>query len=176
MKWWLTMFIVYFFCCSCFANEYVLSNESNPEITKKESVRIYEQQIEKRESEGSRGKNKTGIVWGGVFTGVGSLFLGFGIYAFASNYHTESSGDVAGRMIGGLSMIVSIPFLAVGIPVLSYNIYQYNDWEDHTKKRDEYQRSLDSCRRKDSGSMRIMLLPSLDFINSGGGLSLLAQF
>lgn len=143
-----------------------------------DSSQIYEQLIKQENTEASGGHNVAGIVWGGIFTVTGGVFLGLGINVLLDNYHPETWDDVGDRIGGGLLIVGSIQLLLIGIPVLSYNIYKYNERKGHANKRDEYQQSLDSYnqRRGTSGSIKMSLFPSLDFINGGGGLNLLTQF
>ena len=155
----------------------------NDSLLQKESVadssQIYEQLIKQENTEASSsGDNVVGMVWGGVFTVTGGVFFGTGLYYFLNYYNKKSLNSIAGRAGGALTMIASAPFLLIGIPVLSYNIYKYNERRGHANKRDEYQRSLDDykLRQGTSSSVKMTILPSLDFTNGGGGLNLLTQF
>lgn len=169
-----TLIFVLVAACAVFAqNDSLLYKESVAD-----SSQIYEELIKQEEIVASGGHNVAGIVWGGIFTVTGGAFLATGLYFFLDNNNKKSLNSIAGRSGGMLTMIVSIPFLGIGIPVLSYNIYKYNERKGHANKRDEYQRSLDSYnqRRGTSGSIKMSLFPSLDFFNGGGGLNLLMQF
>jgi hypothetical protein len=111
--------------------------------------------------------------------GGGTLLLIGGIYLIRSAKDDEEAIDAITSSYFGVSLlIVSIPMCLIGIPVFLYNISMYGDRLEHQNKRDEYQRSLDSYnqRRGTSGSIKMSLLPSLDFFNGGGGLNLLMQF
>ena len=170
-----TFIFVLIASCVVFAqNDSPLQKESVAD-----SIQIYEQLIKQENTEASSsGDNVVGMVWGGVFTVTGGVFFGTGLYYFLNYYNKKSLNSIAGRAGGALTMIASAPFLLIGVPVLSYNIYKYNERRGHANKRDEYQQSLDSYnqRRGTSGSIKMSLFPSLDFINGGGGLNLLTQF
>ena len=169
-----TLIFVLIAACAVFAqNDSLLQKESVAD-----SSQIYEQLIKQENTEASSsGDNVVGMVWGGVFTVTGGVFFGTGLYYFLNYYNKKSLNSIAGRAGGALTMIASAPFLLIGIPVLSYNIYKYNERRGHANKRDEYQRSLDDykLRQGTSSSVKMTILPSLDFIN-GGGLNLLTQF
>lgn len=169
-----TLIFVLIASCVVFAqNDSLLYKDSAAD-----SSQIYEELIKQEDVVASGGHNVAGIVWGGIFTVTGGVFLGLGINVLLDNYHPETWDDVGDRIGGGLLIVRSIPLLLIGIPVLSYNIYKYNERKGHANKRDEYQRSLDSYnqRRGTSGSIKMSLFPSLDFFNGGGGLNLLMQF
>lgn len=170
-----TLIFVLIASCVVFAqNDSLLQKESVAD-----SSQIYEQLIKQENTEASSsGDNVVGMVWGGVFTVTGGVFFGTGLYYFLNYYNKKSLNSIAGRAGGALTMIASAPFLLIGIPVLSYNIYKYSERKGHANKRDEYQRSLDSYnqRRGTSGSVKMSLFPSIDFFNDGGGLNLLMQF
>jgi len=174
MKLLHTLFFILVTSCVVFAqNDSLLQKKSIAD-----SSQIYEELIKQEENVASGGHNVAGIVWGGIFTVTGGVALGIGINVLLDNYHPKSWNDVGNRISGGLLITGSIPFLLIGIPVLSYNIYKYNERRGHANKRDEYQRSLDDykLRQGTSSSVKMTILPSLDFINGGGGLNLLTQF
>ena len=168
-----TLIFVFIAACTVFAQ-----NENAPQVPVVDSTNIYSKLIAEEGYDADYTPNTTGMLVGGSFTGIGLILAGFGTYAILSNYNPKSYEGAAGGFIGTLFIIGSIPFLGIGIPVLSYNIYKYNERKGHANKRDEYQRSLDSYnqRRGTSGSIKMSLFPSLDFFNGGGGLNLLMQF
>lgn len=167
------LLIIFFVNILCFATP------STSSVTNEvDSTNIYSKLIAEEGYDADYTPNTTGMLVGGSFTGIGLILAGFGTYAVLSNYNPKSYEGAAGGFIGTLFIIGSIPFLGIGIPVLSYNIYKYNERKGHANKRDEYQRSLDDykLRQGTSSSVKMTILPSLDFINGGGGLNLLTQF
>ena len=172
IKEWCTFFVVIFFICNyCFAQ---IKSEAD-------SSRIYYDLIAEENYKADYKPNVTGMIVGGSLTGVGIFLLGTGIYAFSSMPNEpESVNDAAGGFLGTFCILGSIPFLGFGLPILSYNIYQYSARKEHARKRDEYQNALDryKLRKKDgeSRTFRIMLFPSLKVNDGGGGLKTLLLF
>ena len=112
----------YFFCNLCFGKD-LFSSENN-EI---DSAKVYYDLIAEENYKADYKPNVTGMIVGGSLTGVGMFLLGTGIYAFSSMPNEPGSvNDAAGGFLGTFCVLGSIPFLGVGIPVLSYNIYQYS--------------------------------------------------
>ena len=170
-----TLFFVLVAACAVFAQ-----NENVPQVPVVDSTQIYMKLIEQERlnAEGLSG-NASGTFAGGLMVGGGTLLLIGGIYLIRSAKDDEEAIDAITSSYFGVSLlIVSIPMCLIGIPVFLYNISMYGVRLEHQNKRDEYQRSLDSYnqRRGTSGSIKMSLLPSLDFFNGGGGLNLLMQF
>ena len=88
--------------------------------------------------------------------------------------------NVAGNVLGSLSLLTSIPFLGVGIPVLSYNTYKYIVHKGHANKRDEYQAALDRYKLRKRGgassALQLMIFPELNFIEKRGGVNAVVRF
>ena len=165
-----------FFCNLCFGKD-LFSSENN-EI---DSAKVYYDLIAEENYKADYKPNVTGMIVGGSLTGVGIFLLGTGIYAFSSMPNEPGSvNDAAGGFLGTFCVLGSIPFLGVGIPVLSYNIYQYSVRKKHACKRDEYQNALDRYKlRKNDGEssvFRILRFPSLNVIDGGGGLNAFLLF
>jgi len=168
-------FIVIFLVCNyCFA-------QIKSDI---DSSRIYYDLIAEENYNADYKPNVTGMIIGGSLIGVGMFLAGVAIYewySMRSHPDLEDFGDGLGRSIlGAFCILGSIPFLGVGIPVLSYNIYQYSVRKKHACKRDEYQNALDRYKLRnndgESSVFRIMLLPSLNVIDGGGGLNAFLLF
>ena len=174
---WCNILLIFFFVSTlCFGND--LHSSKNNEI---DSVEVYYDLIAEENYNADYKPNVTGMIVGGSLTGVGIFLLGTGIYAFSSMPNEpESVNDAAGGFLGTFCILGSIPFLGFGLPILSYNIYQYSARKEHARKRDEYQNALDryKLRKKDgeSRTFRIMLFPSLNVIDGGGGLKALLSF
>lgn len=88
--------------------------------------------------------------------------------------------EPASRAGGAIAVLISVPFLAVGVPVLAVNIYYFNDHRKHARKRDEYQKAYDRYRkrRQDAGleEVHLMVVPTFDVASAGSGVKLLVEF
>ena len=111
-------------------------------------------------------------MWGGAL-------VGFGLYAILYNSN-DPYENVAGNVVGSLSLLTSIPFLGVGIPVLSYNTYKYIVHKGHANKRDEYQAALDRYKLRkrggESSALQLMIFPEFNFIEKRGGVNAVVRF
>lgn len=109
----------------------------------------------------------------------GAALVGFGLYAILYNSN-DPYENVAGNVLGTLSLLTSIPFLVIGIPVLSYNTYKYIVHKGHANKRDEYQAALERYKMRkrggESGALQLMILPELNLIERRGGLNAVVLF
>lgn len=165
-----------FFCNLCFGKD--LFPSENNEI---DSVEVYYDLIAEENYNADYKPNVTGMIVGGSLTGVGIFLISFGMYElFSVPDNPKSLNGLADGILGTFCVLGSIPFLGVGIPVLSYNIYQYSVRKKHACKRDEYQNALDRYKLRnndgESSVFRIMLFPSLNVIDGGGGLNAFLLF
>lgn|SRR5574344_206876 len=124
-------------------------------------------------------QNVVGMAIGGAFIGGGTYFLVGGIYGI--RYRSEDSFDQGiNRGMGRVFIALSIPFYLVGIPVLTANIYYYIVHKNHAIKCDKYRDALKRYKlrreNEDSDAVRLMIVPTVNFTNAGGGVSLLAAF
>jgi hypothetical protein len=125
-------------------------------------------------------QNIVGMVIGGTLTGIGAYFLVGGIY-YGWYYKSDDASDVVFTKIsGGVLLAASIPFLVIGIPVLTANIYYYNVHKNHAIKRDKYRESLKLYKQRkeseNSDAVQLMIIPSVNFANASGGVNLLVAF
>lgn len=132
--------------------------------------------------------NVVGITFGSVFTAAGLTFLGMGIYAM--NRDGEGLSKAFDDLAGGLLIFCfATPTLALGIPLLGYNIYAYGKHKDHAVKRDEYLKSDNAYKRRRAAgapaektaeeqgvSLQMSILPTVDVANAGGGMKLMLAF
>ncbi len=144
-----------------------------------DSAKIYYDLIAEENYQAYSRPNVTGMIAGGSLTVVGAALVGFGLYAILYNSN-DPYENVAGNVLGTLSLSTSIPFLGVGIPVLSYNIYKYIVHKGHANKRDEYQAALNRYKLRkrggESGALQLMILPELNFIERRGGVNAVVLF
>ena len=146
------------------------------QLTEIDSTEIYQNLITEENLDANYTPNVVGIVFGSVFTGTGTFFLVGGI--LGGNYSSGDAGDeIATKIAGGVLLGISIPFLAIGVPLLAYNIYQYNVRKNHANKRDEYIRAYNRYKKqKEETSLQIMLLPSINFAHNAAGFSAVVAF
>lgn len=170
--------VAFFFAISCnlsFGNEIV-----SPQSTDIDSAKIYYDLIAEENYQAYSRPNVIGMIAGGSLTVVGGVLVGFGLYAILDVSNPPTFDDALGRVVGGLFVGASVPFLGVGIPVLSYNTYKYIVHKGHANKRDEYQAALDRYKLRkrggESGALQLMILPELNFIEKSGGVNAVVLF
>lgn len=144
-----------------------------------DSAKIYYDLIAEENYQAYSRPNVIGMIAGGSLTVVGGALVGFGLYAILYNSNNPYE-NVAGNVLGSLSLLTSIPFLGVGIPVLSYNTYKYIVHKGHANKRDEYQAALDRYKLRMRGgassALQLMIFPELNFIEKRGGVNAVVRF
>lgn len=144
-----------------------------------DSAKIYYDLIAEENYQAYSRPNVIGMIAGGSLTVVGGALVGFGLYAILYNSN-DPYENVAGNVLGSLSLLTSIPFLGVGIPVLSYNTYKYIVHKGHANKRDEYQAALDRYKLRMRGgassALQLMIFPELNFIEKRGGVNAVVRF
>ena len=144
-----------------------------------DSAKIYYDLIAEENYQAYSRPNVIGMIAGGSLTVVGGALVGFGLYAILYNSN-DPYENVAGNVLGSLSLLISIPFLGVGIPVLSYNTYKYIVHKGHANKRDEYQAALDRYKLRkrgdESSALQLMIFPELNFIEKRGGVNAVVRF
>lgn len=144
-----------------------------------DSTEKYNYLIANENADSRYAQNIVGMVIGGAFTGVGTYFLVCGIYG--TKYRSEDSFDQdLNRGLGRIFIAFSIPFYLVGIPILTANIYYYIVHKNHAIKCDKYRDALKryKLRREseDSDAVRLMIIPTVNFTNASGVVTLLAAF
>lgn len=169
--------MVLFFSVSCnlsFGNEM-----TSPQSTDIDSAKIYYDLIAEENYQAYSRPNVIGMIAGGSLTVVGASLVGFGLYAILYNSN-DSYENFAGNVLGTLGLLTSIPFLGVGIPVLSYNTYKYIVHKGHANKRDEYQSALNRYKLRKrggvSGAVQLMILPELNIIERRSGVNAVVLF
>ena len=169
--------VAFFFAFSCnlsFGNE--TTSFQSADI---DSAKIYYDLIAEENYQAYSRPNVIGMIAGGSLTSVGAALVGFGLYAILYNSN-DPYENVAGNVLGTLSLLTSIPFLVIGIPVLSYNTYKYIVHKGHANKRDEYQAALDRYKLRkrggESSALQLMIFPELNFIEKRGGVNAVVRF
>ncbi|MCF0216020.1 MAG: hypothetical protein HUK21_06060 [Fibrobacteraceae bacterium] len=182
-------FILFVLLCGnslVFAQDKVFANERENVVVEDsrenaivDSVPIYRKLMESESEEESYTANVVGIVVGGGVSAVATYFLIGGISAL-NEPEDESFGDAMNRLGGGLLITASAGLYCVGLPILIYNIYQYNVQKKHSRKWHEYYDALKRYKEnqiiQESFSPKIQILPFLDFDKMGGGLSTIISF
>ena len=158
-------------------------SESNATMVKNDNVKldsieIYKELIAKEDKEASYGSHIVGIVFGGLICAAGTALVVGGISTL-----DDKSDDVIDEVVthgAGAAMIFwSFPFYLLGIPILAYNIYQYNVHKNHAIKRDEY---LDALTRyylkKQLGEdgVQLILVPAVDLVGARIGANAILRF
>lgn len=150
-----------------------IRNEKFSADGEEDSLAIYSALIAKENLYADTRPNVTGMIFGGVYVGLGSGLLAGGICLLNSFPVDEDFS----RLLGATFIVVAIPFYLVGVPILVSNIYEYNVRKGHANRRDEYIDALKRYKKKrESGSVEWLLVPSVNLANAGGGLNLLVAF
>lgn len=143
-----------------------------------DSTEIYRQLVLQEAPQAIYRQNVFGIVFGGAVTGAGLFFLGSAIYYRNSG----SSGweGVGDAFAASMSMVISVPLLAVGLPILGYNIYYLNEHREHDRKLDEYLKAENAYKRRraagNPNAVNISIVPTINFAHVGGGMNLMVAF
>ena len=168
--------VAFFFAVSC---NFSFGHEITSPQSTIDSAKIYYDLIAEENYQAYSRPNVIGMIAGGSLTVVGGALVGFGLYAILYNSN-DPYENVAGNVVGSLSLLTSIPFLGVGIPVLSYNTYKYIVHKGHANKRDEYQAALDRYKLRKRGgassALQLMIFPELNFIEKRGGVNAVVRF
>lgn len=168
--------VAFFFAVSC---NFSFGHEITSPQSTIDSAKIYYDLIAEENYQAYSRPNVIGMIAGGSLTVVGGALVGFGLYAILYNSN-DPYENVAGNVLGSLSLLTSIPFLGVGIPVLSYNTYKYIVHKGHANKRDEYQAALDRYKLRkrggESSALQLMIFPELNFIEKRGGVNAVVRF
>ncbi|MDD7299383.1 MULTISPECIES: hypothetical protein [Fibrobacter] len=136
-----------------------------------DSLSIYNALIVEESLNADYRSNVTGMIFGGVYVGLGSGLLAGGI-GLLNSFGDESFY----RLLGVTFIVVAIPFYLVGVPILISNIDEYRDCKGHANRRDEYIDALKRYKDRRENSVQWMLVPSVNLANAGGGLNLLVAF
>lgn len=168
--------VAFFFAVSC---NFSFGHEITSPQSTIDSAKIYYDLIAEENYQAYSRPNVIGMIAGGSLTVVGGALVGFGLYAILYNSN-DPYENVAGNVLGSFSLLISIPFLGVGIPVLSYNTYKYIVHKGHANKRDEYQAALDRYKLRkrggESSALQLMIFPELNFIEKRGGVNAVVRF
>lgn len=147
------------------------------QLTEIDSAEIYQNLIAEENLDANYTPNVVGIVFGSVFTGIGTLWFFNGLQCYFDKYsNPETSGDM-NDVLGFISIYLSIPPFSIGIPLLVHNINKYSNRKNHAEKRDEYIRAYKRYeKQKEETSLQIMLLPSINFAHNAAGFSAVVAF
>ncbi len=143
-----------------------------------DSTEIYHQLVLKEESESRYSQNVFGITVGGFFTAAGLYFAGVAIYY--ANTGSKGWDAVGDGFAFTMCSVISVPLLAVGLPILGYNIYYLNDHRAHARQRDEYLKAENAYNRRraaeNPNAVNISIVPTIDYAHAGGGMNLMVTF
>lgn len=144
-----------------------------------DSTEKYYNLIANENADSRYAQNIVGMAIGGMFIGGGTYFLVGGIYGI--RYRSEDSFDQGfNRGMGRIFIALSIPLYLIGFPVLTANICYYIVHKNHAIKRDKYRDALKRYKlrkdRENLDAVRLTIVPTVNFANASGGVSLLAAF
>ena len=162
------LFVGFFFHSYCFAQI----------ESKIDSSQIYYDLIAEENYNANYTPNISGMIVGGTLFGLGSFSIGAGYYLLYEYSNSKDWGnEFAAKMEGTICLLGGGLLFAIGMPLLAYNIYQYNIRKNHANKRDEYIRAYNRYKKqKEETSLQIMLLPSINFAHNAAGLNAVVAF
>lgn len=154
------------------AEERTHSGESSPTgneefsvSVKEDSSAIYRDLIAEEALQADLRPNVTGMIFGGVYVGMGAGFLAGGIVTLNS-FADESFY----RVLGATFIVVAVPFYLVGFPILISNIYEYAVNKGHANRRDEYADALKRYKQRQGNPVQISIFPTVNLANNSIGL------
>ena len=164
-----------------FANDFqTLSEKSskNIQLTEIDSAEIYQNLIAEENFDANYKPNISGMIVGGTLFGLGTFSIGAGYYLLHEYSNSKDwRNEFAAKMEGTICLLGGGLLFAIGMPLLAYNIYQYNVRKNHAEKRDEYIRAYKRYKKqKEETSLQIMLLPSINFAHNAAGFSAVVAF
>ena len=148
------------------------------QLTEIDSAEIYQNLIAEENYNANYKPNISGMIVGGTLFGLGTFSIGGGYYLLYEYSNSEAWGtEFAAKMEGTICLLGGGLLFAIGVPLLAYNIYQYNVRKNHAEKRDEYIRAYNRYKKqKEETSLQIMLIPSINFAHNAAGLSAVVAF
>ena len=145
----------------------------NIQLTEIDSTEIYQNLLSKEYVDTNYVPNLVGISFGSILTGTGTLFLSLSIYAF--DFNEDFSKEITSGV--GTAMLTSVAIIALGVPILVYNINKYKERMVIANKRNEYIRAYKRYKKqKEETSLQIMLLPSINFAHNAASLNAIVVF
>lgn len=143
------------------------------QLTEIDSTEIYQNLITEENLDANYTPNVVGIVFGSVFTGTGTFFLSLSIYAF--DFNEDFSKEITSGV--GTAMLTSAAIIALGVPILVYNIRKYNERMVIANKRNEYYKAYKRYEsKKKKESVQWMMFPVVDFANANASLNAVVTF
>ena len=145
-----------------------------------DSVDIYKELIAQEDEESSCVMDVVSIVVGSGITGVGAGLLGIGLYAMFDSSNQQSFDGAFNRVGGFFVILVSVPVLLFGIPVIVNSVGDYKMHKEHAIKRDKYQEAFDryKVRMQQEGwqSVQLRVVPTLNLANASFGANAILSF
>ena len=155
----------------------VLNEEEKVSQAKNEnldSIKIYKKLIQDEYYKSIRSQNVTGMVVGGVLTGLGTVILIAGVQGVSDS---ESDNDWGGNLASVLISALSYPFFMVGLPVFTYNLIYYNIHKSHERKALEYEKALNRyLQKKNDTAIYFSITPIVNVYNGSAGARLFVGF
>ena len=145
----------------------------NIQLSEIDSTEIYQNLLSKEYVDTNYVPNLVGISFGSFLTGTGTFFLSLSIYAF--DFNEDFSKEITSGV--GTAMLTSAAIIALGVPILVYNIRKYNERMVIANKRNEYYKAYKRYEsKKKKESVQWMIFPAVDFANANAGLNAVVTF
>ncbi len=159
-----------------FANDFQTLSENsgkNIQLSEIDSTEIYQNLLSKEYVDTNYVPNLVGISFGSILTGTGTFFLSLSIYAF--DFNEDFSKEITSGV--GTAMLTSAAIIALGVPILVYNIRKYNERMVIANKRNEYYKAYKRYEsKKKKESVQWMMFPVVDFANANASLNAVVTF
>ena len=159
-----------------FANDFQTFSEKsskNIQLTEIDSAEIYQNLLSNEYVDTNYVPNLVGISLGSILVGHGIFFLSLSIYAF--DFNEDFSKEITSGV--GTAMLTSAAIIALGVPILVYNIRKYNERMVIANKRNEYYKAYKRYEsKKKKESVQWMIFPAVDFANANASLNAVMLF
>ena len=159
-----------------FANDFQTFSEKsskNIQLTEIDSAEIYQNLLSNEYVDTNYVPNLVGISLGSILVGHGIFFLSLSIYAF--DFNEDFSKEITSGV--GTAMLTSAAIIALGVPILVYNIRKYNERMVIANKRNEYYKAYKRYEsKKKKESVQWMMFPVVDFANANASLNAVMLF
>lgn len=157
------------------------TNTDSSSFIEADSTVAYNKLLTQTYAGSSDGVSVAGTLIGGGLTITGIILVIATVTSDVSTDKSKSSAEQFGEAMavgaGGAAMILTgVVLTLVGLPILIYNISSGGSGQKkYANNRDDLQNELDYHKTKNSAS-QLMIAPTINLMNAGGGFNAILQF
>ena len=174
--------------------------DSIPAAAEPDSIAIYEELIARENAQSHYQSSQLGIVVGSGMT-IGGVIWFHSVWtrhralkreiAAREDIKASSFGEALDDMAFGIGAaaqtladymegVLSFTVGLAGVAIFGTCVSAYKSRKEHAAKRDEYRDSLERLRRREKekgqSAVQVLLVPTVDVANAGGGASVMVMF